>query len=192
MLVLILGLVLFLGMHSVRVFAEGARTRFVAQRGLNAWKGIYSLVSLVGLVLIVQGWGLAREAPLPLWTPPLALRHAASLLTLVAFVLLAAAYVPRNAIKARLRHPMVLAVKAWALAHLLANGQLAHLLLFGGFLLWAVLSFRAARARDRAAGTTMPPGTAAGTTATVVLGGLAWAVFAFWAHGALIGVRPLG
>ena len=189
---LILGLVLFLGMHSARVFAEGARTRFVAQRGANAWKGLYSVVSLVGFVLLVQGYGLARQQPVVLWVPPTGLRHAASLLTLIAFVLLAAAYVPRNAIKARLRHPMVLSVKLWAFAHLLSNGNLADVLLFGGFLLWAVLSFRAARGRDRAAGTVYPAGSAAGTVGAVVVGLAAWAVFAFWAHGALIGVRPFG
>lgn len=189
---LILGLVLFLGMHSARVFAEDARTRFVAQRGANAWKGVYSVVSLIGFVLLVQGYGLARQQPVVLWTPPVGLRHAASLLTLLAFVLLAAAYVPRNAIKARLRHPMVLSVKLWALAHLLSNGNLADVLLFGGFLLWAVLSFRAARQRDRAQGTTYPAGTVAGTAGAVVVGLGAWAAFAFWAHAALIGVRPFG
>lgn len=189
---LILGLVLFLGMHSARVFAEGARTRFIAQRGANAWKGLYSVVSLVGFVLLVQGYGLARQQPVLLWTPPTGLRHAASLLTLFAFVLLAAAYVPRNVIKARLRHPMVLSVKLWAFAHLLSNGNLADVLLFGGFLLWAVLSFRAARQRDRAQGATPVPAGAAGTAATVVVGVGAWAVFAFWAHAALIGVRPFG
>ena len=120
------------------------------------------------------------------------MRHLAALLTLVAFVLLAATYVPRNAIKARLHHPMVLSVKVWALAHLLANGNLAHMILFGTFLVWAALSFRAARARDRAAGTVYPAGTAAGTGITVVVGVAAWALFAFWAHGALIGIRPIG
>jgi uncharacterized membrane protein len=120
------------------------------------------------------------------------MRHIAALLTLFAFVLLAAAYVPRNGIKARLHHPMVLGVKVWALAHLLANQFLHDLLLFGGFLAWAVLSFRAARQRDRAAGTTYPPGTVVGTVATVVIGVVAWAVFAMWAHGLLFGVRPFG
>jgi uncharacterized membrane protein len=111
---------------------------------------------------------------------------------LLAFVLLAAAYVPGNGIKSRLHHPMVLGVKVWALAHLLANHTLADLLLFGGFLVWAVASFRAARQRDRLNGTVYPPGTAARTAIAVVLGLLAWAVFAFWAHGAWIGVRPFG
>lgn len=192
MTLLVLGLVLFLGMHASRVFAEDARQRFIAQRGLNTWKGLYTVVSVVGFVLIVWGYGQARLQPLVLWGSPMWVRHLASLLTLVAFVLLAAAYVPRNAIKARLGHPMVLGVKAWALAHLVANNTLADLLLFGGFLLWSVLSFRAARARDRAAGAVALPAQASGTAITVVVGVAAWAVFAFWAHGAWIGVRPFG
>ena len=121
---------------------------------------------------------------------PVGMRHVAGLLTLIAFVLLAAAYVPRNAIKASVHHPMVLAVKVWAFAHLLANGKLADLVLFGAFLGWAVASFIAARKRDRAAGTQYPAGTPGGTAATVVVGVAAWAAFTFWLHGALIGVQP--
>ena len=189
---LILGLVVFLGVHSVRIVADGWRTQFIAQRGEGAWKGLYSVLSLAGFALLVWGYGLARQQPVVLWVPPLGMRHAASLLTLIAFVLLAATYVPRNGIKAKLHHPMVLSVKVWALGHLLANGNLADVLLFGGFLVWAALSFKAARGRDRAAGTTYPAGTAAGTAITVVVGLLAWAGFAFWAHGVLIGVRPFG
>ena len=160
--------------------------------GEGGWKGLYSLLSLAGLALVIWGVGLARQDPVALWTPPVAMRHVASLLTLAAFVLLAAAYVPRNALKARLHHPMVLAVKVWALAHLLSNGNLADVLLFGGFLLWAVLDFRSARQRDRAQGTRYPTGTLAGTAAAVVLGSVAWAVFAFWGHALLIGVSPMG
>ena len=192
MTALILGLLIFLGIHSVRIVAEPWRTQMLATRGEGAWKGLYSVASLVGLALIVWGYGAARQDPVALWTPMLWTRHLASLLTLVAFVLLAAAYVPGNGIKARLHHPMVLGVKTWALAHLLANHTLADLLLFGGFLVWAALSFRAARGRDRAAGTVYPPGSASRTAITVVVGLLAWAVFAFWAHRALIGVPPFG
>jgi uncharacterized membrane protein len=190
--ILVLGLVLFLGTHSVRIFAEGWRGAVIARLGPNGWKGLYSVLALLGFVLIVWGYGQARMTPVPLWTPSVGMRHLASLLTLVSFILLAAAYVPRNAIKARIGHPMVVAVKVWALAHLLANHTLADLLLFGTFLIWAVLNFRAARARDRAAGTVRPAGTAAGTAITVVAGLAAWAAFAFWAHAAWIGVRPMG
>ena len=190
--VLILGLVLFLGVHSVRIVANDWRTQVIAQRGEGAWKGLYSVLSIVGLVLVVWGYGLARQQPVVLWVPPVATRHIAALLTLVAFILLTAPYVPRNGIKARLHHPMVLGVKVWALAHLLSNGNLADVLLFGSFLLWAVLSFRAARQRDRAQGTVYATGSAAGTAAAVVVGAVAWAGFAFWGHAWLIGVAPLG
>ncbi len=192
MTVLLLGLVLFLGAHSVRIVAEGWRGRVRARLGEGAWKGLYTLVSLVGFALIVWGSGLARQQPVVLWTPPAAMRHVAALLTLVSFVMLAAAYVPGNGVKARLKHPMVLGVKVWALAHLLANGTLADVLLFGGFLVWAVLCFRAARQRDRAAGTLYPAGRGGATALTLAAGIGAWAVFAFWAHAALIGVRPFG
>lgn len=192
MTVLILGLILFLGVHSTRILADGWRSAQIARRGENTWKGLYSVASIAGFALIVWGFGLARQAPTVLWATPVALRHLASLLTLVAFVLLVAAYVPRNGIKAKLHHPMILGVKTWALAHLLANNTAADLLLFGSFLLWSVFSFRAARARDRAAGTVYPAGTAAGTATTVVVGLVAWAGFAFWAHGAWIGVQPFG
>ena len=189
---LVLGLLLFLGVHSVRIVADGWRTQVRARLGEMPWKGLYSLVSIVGLGLIVWGYGLARQQPVVLWTPPIGMRHAAALLTLIAFILLAAAYVPHNALKARLHHPMVLGVKVWALAHLLSNGTVADVLLFGSFLLWAVLNFRAARQRDRAQGAVYASGTAAGTAMTVVLGAAAWAGFALWAHAWLIGVAPLG
>lgn len=192
MTLLILGLVLFLGVHSVRIVAEGWRGDFIAKRGLGAWKGLYSIASLVGLVLIVWGYGQARQQPVLLWAPIPGAAHAAALLTLVSFVLLAAKDVPGNGIKARVHHPMVLGVKVWAFAHLLANHTLADLLLFGSLLVWSIASFAAARRRDRAAGTTYPPGRLSRTLLTVVAGVAVWAVFAFWLHGWLIGVRPFG
>lgn len=192
MTLLILGLVVFLGVHSVRIFAEGWRTQMRQRLGDNGWKGLVSLLSIVGFVLIVWGYGQARLQPTVLWPSPTWTRHLAALLTIPAFVLLVAAYVPGNAIKSRLHHPMVLGVKVWALAHLLANNTLADLLLFGGFLAWSVASFAAARKRDNAAGTVYLRGHAGPTVAAVVVGLLAWAGFAFWAHAAWIGVRPFG
>jgi uncharacterized membrane protein len=189
---LVLGLLAFLGVHSVRVFAEGWRSRTVARLGPGGWKGAYSLLSLLGLVLIVWGYGLARQQPVVLWASPSWTRHLAALLTLPAFVLLMAAYVPGNGIRAAVKHPMVLGVKLWALAHLIANNTLADLLLFGGFLVWAVLCFRAARQRDRALQTAYPVGSLAMSLLTLAVGLVAWAGFAFWAHGALMGVRPFG
>ena len=191
MTLLILGLILFLGVHSVRIFGEGWRTAQIARRGAGTWKGLYSIVSIVGFGLILWGYGQARSEPVVLWTPQLWARHLAALLMLISFILLVAAYVPNNSIKSWLHHPMVLSVKAWALAHLLANHTLADLLLFGSFLVWAVLDFRSARQRDRAAGTVYPPGTLAGTLIAVVVGGLVWALFAFWAHAWLFGVSPM-
>jgi uncharacterized membrane protein len=192
MTLLILGLILFLGVHSVRIVADGWRSAQIARRGEGAWKGLYSVASLVGFVLIVYGYGQARTEPVVLWTPQLWARHLASLLMLLSFILLAAAYVPRNGIKAAVHHPMVLAVKVWALAHLLANHTLADLLLFGSFLVWAVLDFRSSRQRDRAGNVAYPAGTLGGTLGAVVGGLVAWAVFAFWAHGFLFGVTPFG
>jgi uncharacterized membrane protein len=120
------------------------------------------------------------------------MRHLASLLTLVSFVLLVATYLPGNRIKSYLHHPMVLGVMVWALAHLLSNGNIGHVVLFGAFLIWAMFDFRAARQRDRVAGTQYPRGTAGATVFTVAVGVGTWIVFALWLHGLLIGVRPLG
>ena len=189
---LILGLMIFLGTHSVRIVADDWRTRTRSRIGALPWKGAFSLVSGVGLVLIVWGFGLARQQPVQLWAPPVAMRHLAALLTLISFVLLAAAYVPGNGIKARVHHPMVLGVKVWALAHLLANGNVAHLVLFGALLVWSMLDYSAARRRDRAEGTRYAAGTAGRTGITVAIGVGAWMLFALWLHGLLIGVRPLG
>ena len=192
MIVLLLGLLLFLGAHSVRIVADGWRTQQIARLGEMRWKGLYALLSALGLGLIVWGYGLSRAQPVALWEPALWTRHLAALLMLPAFILLAATYVPGSRIKATLHHPMLLGVKTWALAHLLSNGNLADLLLFGAFLLWAVLAFRAARGRDRAAGTVYAAGSAAGDAKVVVAGVLAWGLFAGFLHQWLIGVRPFG
>ena len=192
MTLLMLGLVLFLGVHSTRIVAEGWRTATIARVGEKPWKGIYSLLSIAGFVLLVIGYGAARQSPVVLFAPPVWTRHLAALLTIPAFVLLVAAYVPGNAIKRAVGHPMIAGVKVWALAHLLANGTLADVLLFGTFLAWAVLGFIAARRRDRAAGTTYPAGPGSRTAITVVVGLVAWAVFAFALHRPLIGVAPFG
>jgi uncharacterized membrane protein len=190
MTLLVVGLILFLGIHSTRVFAEPWRQRFIAERGEGVWKGLYSVASLLGFVLLCIGYSQARQQPVVLWGSPSWVRHAAALLTLLSFVMLAAAYVPKNHLKAALKHPMVLGVKVWALAHLLANNTLADVLLFGGFLLWAVLSFRAARARDRVNGTVYPPGEGLRTAIVLLIGVGAWVAFAMKLHLVLIGVAP--
>ena len=190
MTLLIAGLIVFLGVHSVRIFADGWRSAQVARLGLGAYKGIYSAVSALGLVLVVVGYGQARAVPLLLWNPPLWTRHLSALLMLFAFVLLVAAYVPRNHLRVMAKHPMVLGVKIWAAGHLLANGHVEDLLLFGGFLLWAVFDFRAARQRDRINGRVDARGTLAGDAATVIIGAALWAVFARYLHAWFIGVQP--
>jgi uncharacterized membrane protein len=192
-LLLIIGLLLFLGTHSVRIVAEGWRVRMIARLGPQGWKGLYSVIALAGLVMMVQGYAQARIDPVILWSTTTASRHLASLLTLIAFILLVAAYVPCNRIRTRLRHPMVLGVKVWALAHLFSNGSLADLLLFGSILLWAILDFRAARQRDRI---TPPmagaPGLVLADLATLIVAASAWAAFAFHFHARWIGISPMG
>jgi uncharacterized membrane protein len=188
--ILILGLVLFLGAHSVHMLAPGFRDRVVARIGLWPWKGLYSLVSVIGFVLIVIGFGMARAQPQLLYAPPLWLRHLNALFTLVAFVLVAAAYVPRNHLKAKIGHPMLAGVKLWALGHLLATGFLHDVVLFGAFLAWAVADFAVSRRRDRAAGVVYPAGAAMGDVLVAVAGVAAWAIFAFLLHLRLLGVSP--
>ncbi len=191
MTLLILGLLILLGTHSVRVFADGFRERMIAKLGTNGWKAVYAVLSLAGFVLIVWGFGLARQQPVSLYVPPLALRHANSLFTLLAFVLVAAAYVPRNHLKAWLGHPMLAGVKLWALGHLLATGFLHDVILFGSFLAWAIVLFAISRRRDRRNGVTRARGTVAGDLLTGIAGIGAWAAFAFWAHLHWIGVAPI-
>lgn len=189
---LLLGLLLFLGTHSIRIFADDWRTRQFARLGEKRWKGWYSIVALGGFALLVWGYGQTRLAPVDLWNPPLWTRHLALLLMLPAFVLLVAAYVPGNRIKAALGHPMVAGTKLWAFAHLLANGRLGDVVLFGAFLAWAVLSFVAARKRDRRAGTRYPALGAWRDVKVLIVALLGWVAFTFWGHQWLIGVAPLG
>lgn len=189
---LILGLVLFLGIHSVRIFANDWRDAQVARMGELRWRGVYALFAIAGLALIIWGYGLARADPVVLWLPPAWTRHLAALLTVPAFILLVAAYLPGSHIKAKIGHPMVAGVKVWALAHLPANGNLADATLFGAFLVWAIADFLAARRRDRIAGRTYPVCCWTRDAAVVVIGLLAWALFALWGHVWLIGVKPFG
>lgn len=187
---LLAGLLLFLGLHSLRMLAPQWRDAQLARLGEARFKGLYSLVSIAGFLLILWGYAQARGVFAPLFSLPTGMRHLAALLLLPAFWLMAAAYVPRNHLKARLQHPMTLSVKLWALAHLLVNHGLHDLLLFGSFLVWSVLLFRAALRRPA-----MPAGrppTLIGTGIALVVGTAAYAAFAFWLHAAWLGVRPFG
>jgi uncharacterized membrane protein len=191
MLILIAGLLIFLGTHSVNLLAPAWRERRVTRLGLMPWKGLYALVSLAGFVLIVYGFGVARMTPQLLYVPPVGLRHLNSLFTLLAFVLIVAAYVPRNHLKQWLGHPMLAGVKLWAFGHLLATGFVHDVVLFGAFLVWAILGFGISRRRDRQSGKTYPAGTLTADALIVALGVAAWAIFALMLHVRLIGVQPL-
>jgi uncharacterized membrane protein len=183
---LILGLLAFLGLHSLRRLAPRWRSARIAAMGEGAWKGVYGLLSIAAFVLLIWGYGQARNEPLVMLSLPTAgMKHAAALLVTVAFVLLAAAYVPRNHFKARLGHPMTLAVALWAFAHLLANGSLHDVVLFGAYLLWTVLVFGAAY---RSEPPTRSGATWVGTLLSVVIGIAAAALFAHFLHARWIGV----
>jgi uncharacterized membrane protein len=187
---LIAGLVIFLGMHSVAIVAPGFRAGARERLGEGGWKGLYGLVSLVGFVLIVEGFGLARQAPVVLYSPPSWMRHVTFLFMLPVFPLLLAAYLPGR-IKSAAKHPMLAAVKCWAFGHLLANGTLADVLLFGGFLAWAVVDRISLKRRPPQVLRTAPPGRFNDLLA-VVLGFGLYVLFIGWAHVRLFGVSPLG
>ena len=190
MSLLAIGLVLFLGIHSISIVAPGWRDRAVRRIGANAWRGIYSVLSLIGLVLIVKGYAAARMDPTVLWVAPQGLRLVSLVLLLFVFPLLLAAYFPGR-IKARIAHPMILGVKVWAFAHLLANGTLADALLFGCFLVWAVVDRFSMMRRPARPVPGLPP--APWNDAIAVTGGLAlYAAFALWLHPWLIGVAVMG
>lgn len=197
---LIAGLLIFLGVHSIRVRGDSVRDALVTRLGPLGFKLAYSSISLVGLLLIVWGYAAARLEPIVVWQPPMGMAHASSLLTLVAFVFLAAAYIPGNFILRKTKQPMTIAVKLWAFGHLLANGGLHDIILFSGFLIWAVLVFRSARRRTAPANPSLveqlpawiasKPANRLSTLLTLGAGIGAWAWFAFVGHALLIGVAP--
>ncbi|KQP42844.1 NnrU family protein [Methylobacterium sp. Leaf104] len=195
MLILILGLVLFLGTHAFSM-ARARRARVIGEVGEGRYKLAYTLTSLLGLVLIGYGFHLYRESGyIAVWDPPVWTRHLALLLTALAFVALASAYLPGH-IRARAKHPMLLAVKIWATAHLLANGDLGSILLFGSFLAWAVIARISAKRRALAPGAVVaqhagPAAAPAGwrnDALAVVIGLAVWFAFARYLHPLLIGV----
>ncbi|WP_336268538.1 MULTISPECIES: NnrU family protein [Vreelandella] len=188
MTIMIIGLLIFLGSHSVRIFAENWRQQQIAKFGETTWKIAYSAVSVIGLAIAIYGFGQMRLDPIYVWQPPMGMRHAVALLMLPAFIMLVAAYVPHNAIKAKLGHPMMLSVKIWAFAHLLANGRLGDIIFFAAFLIWAILAFKAAKKRGRLTPAAPVSTTKMATISTVLIGLVAYVVFAFYLHTALIGV----
>lgn len=185
------GLLIFLGAHSSRIFFAGLKQKVVAGYGLMAWKGLYATVSAIGLVLIVIGYSEARMSPVWLWYPPMWMNHITMLLMLFSFLFLAATYIPGNRIRAAVGHPMLIAVKLWALAHLLSNPTTADLLLFALFLVWAISLFRLCRREDRETGVTYPVAGIVIDLAVLVVGIVSYGVFAMYLHKILIGVSPL-
>lgn len=187
MTLLVLGLILFLGMHSIAIVSVASRDRWAMAMGRSAWCGLYSLVSLAGLVLLVLGYAAARRDPVPLWFPPPWMRHVAFTLMLPVFPLLFATYLPGR-IRARLKHPMLAAVKLWAFAHLLANGMLADLLLFGGFLAWAVIDRISLKQRVQQPGIALPASALRNDVLALVLGLGVYVATVLWLHRVVIGM----
>ncbi len=190
MVVLLLGLLIFFTSHSVSIVNEPWRNRMVAKLGEERWMGLYSLAAIVGFLLIIWGYGLARYDPVVLYSPPAWMRHISILLLIPVFPLLLATYFPGR-IKAATKHPMLLATKLWAFAHLLANGMLADVVLFGAFLAWAVVDRISMKRQTERAIPGLPP--AKMNDVIAVVAGLAlYVAFVLWLHNWLIGVSPIG
>jgi uncharacterized membrane protein len=192
MTLFIIGLILFLGLHSIRVVAPGIRTGFIVQYGANAWKGLYSLVSIIGLCLLVYGYGEARLDTVQIWSPPKWALHLNMTLMLIAIILLVASQLPAGRIAVWAKHPMVLGVKVWALAHLLVKGTLVAMVLFAAFLAWGVI-LRIYYKRAQRAGTVMPRSFVAGRwdVLAILMGGALYAFILMLAHEWIIGISPL-
>ncbi len=188
MFLLILGIVIFLGVHTLTTLRE-TRTGLIEKYGASGYKAAYSIASLVGLVIIIYGFGTYRAGGyIPVWNPPFAMAYVAVPLTWIAFIALAASHAPTGKIKSTLKHPMLVGVKSWALAHLLANGDLGSMILFGSFLAWAVYDRIKVKKRGDMGPAPAPFGK--GDWIAIGVGTVVWlAFFAF--HNALIGVRAL-
>lgn len=191
MATLVLGLVIFLGLHSTRIFAEPLRAQAIGRLGEGPWKGIYSLLSVIGFVLIVWGFAQARFSAPALWTPPLGARHVAILLMLVSTLLFAGYFLKQSQIAVAVHHPMVWSVAAFGLAHLIANGSAVDVVLFGAFFIWALADLMSSYARDRRNSIVYPEPNWGATLGAIVLGFALWAVIAFWLHSWLFGVPAL-
>ena len=186
MLSLILGLIIFLGIHSISIVNEPLRDRLAARLGEWPWKGVYSIIAIVGFVLIIIGYGQARMQPVVLYTTPGWTVHISMLLMLLTFPALLAAYLPGR-ISDTLKHPMLVAVKFWALAHLISNGTLADVLLFGGFLAWAVAD-RISMKRRSQRKIIKAPRSGLNDVLAIVGGIGVYLVFVFWLHARWFGV----
>ena len=191
MTLFVAGLLVFFGIHSISIVAPGWRDAQAARMGENGWKGLYALVSIASLVALIYGYGIARQTPVMVYAAPMALRHLALLLMLPVFPLLIAAYLPGR-IKRLARNPMLLAVILWAVSHLLANGTLNDLLLFGAFLVWAVADLISVSRRPNVHPVPSAPASAMNDVIVVVAGLGLYAFVLLWAHARVVGVSPLG
>ena len=191
MAILILGLVIFLGLHSIRIVSGSGREKAIARFGEGPWKGIYSLVSAIGFVLIVWGFARARHDATQLWTPFPGARHITMLLMLAALILLASYLFKRSHITAAVHHPMLWAVLLWSAGHLVANGSVADLVLFGAFLVWSAADLASSYGRDRRNGVIYPAPEIRATAGAVVVGLVLYAVLLGGLHLWLFGVSPL-
>jgi len=192
MTLLILGIVIFLGMHLVRVVAPGLRASVIERQGKGAWMGIYAVISLIGLLLIIYGFGEARAVTGMLYNPPVFLKHISLLLMLLAFICLAAGFLPAGRIAVAVKHPQILSIKIWALAHLLANGETSSVLLFGSFLAWAVILRISLKRRQRAGEKVLPVfRSASNDLLAMAIGVVAYGLFVWKLHEWLIGVPPI-
>ncbi len=191
MAILVVGLVIFLGLHSTRIFAEGGRAQAIARLGEGPWKGVYSLLSLIGFVLIVWGFGRARGEAAELWAPPVWARHTTILLMLFSTLLLGGYIFKRSHIAYAVHHPMVWSVAIFGASHLLANGSAADLLLFGAFLVWAVADLVSSYARDRRNAVVYPTPNWGATIGAIVLGIVVWVALLGGLHLWLFDVSPM-
>ena len=187
MIFLVIGLVLFIGSHSIKMLAPDVRERFIEANGQNAYRGLYSLVALVGFGLLIWGYGQMRADPVVLYDPPEWGRHGAHSLMLISFILLAASY-SKGWIKSTVGHPMVLATFLWAGAHLLVNGTLGDILLFGWLFVWSVLNFLSSRSRDRNNPDIIKSGFTINDGIAILAGGAIYVATLLWLHTWLIGV----
>lgn len=190
MVLLVLGLVIFFGLHSTRIVSEPFRANAIARLGDGLWKGLYSLASLVGFVLIVWGFGHARYDAPQLWSPPVGMRHLNLLLMLVSLILLGGYVFKRSHIAVAVHHPMIWAVLVWSLGHLLANGSLADVLLFGAFFVWSVADLASSYGRDRRNGAVYPAPDIRATAGAVIVGLVFYGLLLGGLHQWLFGVSP--
>ncbi|MDH4441290.1 MAG: NnrU family protein [Rhizobium sp.] len=191
MTLLILGIILFLATHLIRVVAPGFRLSMIDRFGETGWRVINSVLSLVSLVVLI--WGYATAPFVGIWTPPMGMNHLTTTLMLFATICLVAGFLPAGHIATKTKHPIILSIKIWAAAHLIANGDLASILLFVALLGWGVVLRISYKRRVRAGELVLRPFVSARFDAiAVVVGLVVWALITFKLHELLIGVAPLG